>query len=625
MKSVFLRLVFIVALAHAVLAAPAADAAAARPDDETLSEAFARVCTDHQAPAAALVASIRGVSTIHTCGRTRIGKPVTEDSVFRVASVTKVFTALTVADLVLADELSLDGDLRERFAWLERHAPDQPVTLRGVLTHTTGFDDRVTGMLATNEIEPLGAYLSEALPARTTAPGRWTRYSNHAFALAGLAIEHATGRPFEQAVAASVFEPAAMTSSSVREPIPEALLAALVRAYPCADAACDPFPLTYRHTGPSGAMVSSAADMQRFMTRAFDPATSIGAALRYAARPYWQPHTDLPGMGLALHEQTIGTTTAYVHAGGSSGYRSLLALLPDASSGVFLVTNGGASAAGRDVLAAFETFFATGRSVAIEPLPAGAGDAVAGSYQSARAPRASAESFPARFLFSETVAVDADGFLVRQEGGQVRRYGQSGEPSDVLVSADGKGRMLIDRDASGRIVGLFAAEEFFGIRFPASYSRLAFWEAPGFLNELLSWLIAIPALALIAWLLVEGWRAFRQRRFRALRELPWVTVSMSLALATILITFALGFMARFNALAARAPERLAVGLPDELAALLWMPWAIVALQITLIVAWVTTRARHRYRTDHGAVGFVLVAALAFTALLVDFRLLPASF
>ncbi len=554
---------------------------------------------------------------------------VTIETVFRVASVSKVFTASAVARLVADGRLSLDADLRTGRPWLAAVAPGpDPVTLRGLLTHTAGFDDRIVGMFARTpeDLVPLGEYLLDRMPRRTTAVGRETRYNNHGAALAGLVVEETVGQPFDAAVAAVLFEPLGLTGSSFSQPLRPELADRVARAYRCTEAPCDPIPFDYRRTSPAGGMVTTPDDMGRFMRAVLDGGETLlgqGTVDLLTSRA-WGIRRDMPGMALALHEQPVAAYRGLTHAGASSGYRSLLVLVPEAGAGLFIVTTGGASWFASAVLVEFERLLGGQRAVGGSPTPVASCELAEyeGVYLLGRAARRSYESFPGRFLFAHHIRADGNGYLVRSEAGRSQRYGRVAD--DRFAGVDGAGTMLFERNSAGRVVAVHAADVFNGARFPASYRRLGAIMEPRFVNELVSWLIGLPVLAILAWLVLTALMAWR-RPHRPTRSLMAKAGLLLVAGTTAsVLVFGFGFLARFTQLAASDPTVLAWGLPPELGRFLWMPWAIGICSVSL--AGCALASWHR-RTDVRLLDrllFSLTGAcmIIFVVVLVHFSLLP---
>jgi CubicO group peptidase (beta-lactamase class C family) len=555
--------------------------------------------------------------------------PVEASAVFRVGSVSKVLTAATVATLVGDGRLELDADQRETAPWIAHAAGDAPITLRQLLTHTSGLDDFAVGMFARegDHVAPLGEYLAGRMPSRTTPPGLWTRYSNHGAAVAGWIAADAWGRDFATTVDEALLSPLGMASSSFRQPIPTQMLDRLAPAFPCADADCEPYPVDFRRAPPAGAFVTTADDMVSFMEAVVgDSLEHNGLVGGLLTTRSWAPRPELPGLGLALQEQKLAGHRALVHAGGGSGYSALLALVPQAGAGLFVVTTGGASAFGRGALGMFAGLLpATIRESDPEPEPLSVGvqREYHGSYVLGRASNSTPERFPGVFLFSESVGFDEDGWLLRREGGRDVRYGLVGE--DLLEELGGDGRIGFQRNASGAVIGMHAADEYFGVRYPASWIRLPRWEAPHVLNEALSVMVAVPPLLVLFWgLWTAAAAALRRYTKRPSRAPPvsWPVVTAAIALSGAVLMLGFGYLARFNALVMSDPESVAYGVPGSItvwAGLAWPTLGLTLVSAALVVRMFTRRTRWMDRLMASA---VTALATGFVVLLFHYHVLP---
>jgi CubicO group peptidase (beta-lactamase class C family) len=120
-----------------------------------------------------------------------------ERTLFRVGSVSKLFTWTAVMQLYQEGKLDLDADLN---TYLETPqippAYSEPITLAHLLTHTPGFEDRGIGLFArsADRLRPLADLLAAELPNRVRPPGQLASYSNHGTALAGLVVARVSGR-----------------------------------------------------------------------------------------------------------------------------------------------------------------------------------------------------------------------------------------------------------------------------------------------------------------------------------------------------------------------------------------------------------------------------------------------
>ncbi len=145
--------------------------------------------------------------------------PATEDTLYRVASVSKLVCAFPVMTLAGQGILSLDGDISDWLGYTVRNPshPATPITPRQLMTHTAGLLDApqydgpgIAGKLTLREmLTGDGARLNFA----PTAPGTHFRYSNFGAGTMGSVIEAVTGQPFDEAVRQTLFAPLGITAS----------------------------------------------------------------------------------------------------------------------------------------------------------------------------------------------------------------------------------------------------------------------------------------------------------------------------------------------------------------------------------------------------------------------------
>jgi len=152
--------------------------------EDFMDEFFARQLEEEKIPGAT-VSVVEDGKVLFTRGYGQAdvqnNEPVVADeTLFRIASTSKLFTATAVMQLVEEGKLDLDRDVNYYLDDVDipDTYPDRPVTLRHLLTHTAGFEEEFTGSLARDagEVVPLlGEYLSENVPARVRPPGEVTR------------------------------------------------------------------------------------------------------------------------------------------------------------------------------------------------------------------------------------------------------------------------------------------------------------------------------------------------------------------------------------------------------------------------------------------------------------------
>ena len=175
---------------------------------EAVQECFYRIAKRHRAVGAQLVLLPQnGQMEIYSYGRARLHPdvPVTHDTGFRVASITKLVSTFGILSLVEEGQLSLDEDIGEALGYSVRspEAPGQRITLRMLLTHTAGL--RNIPLAVTDG--PLQGRLSDPAVWRDTAPGDSFLYSNFGAGIVGALAESVAGKYFGEIMQERIFEP----------------------------------------------------------------------------------------------------------------------------------------------------------------------------------------------------------------------------------------------------------------------------------------------------------------------------------------------------------------------------------------------------------------------------------
>lgn len=266
-------------------------------------------------------------------------------SVVRIGSVSKLFVATAVMQLVERGQVNLETDVNRYLTTLRlEDTYPQPVTLAHLLTHTGGFEDPP---YASNTdpalVGPMAGYLAAHMPPRTSPPGGVFRYSNHGYALAALVVEQVSGQPFEQYVEENIFRPLAMgqTRYLVAPPLPEGLAA----GYLYEGGRQVRQPVDWDSDWPGGSAVSTAADMARFMlahlqegchqgTCILQPATLARMHERQGATPY-----KGQAVTYGFAEATVRGQRLIGHSGAIRGFGSILTLMPEHHLGYFFSFN----------------------------------------------------------------------------------------------------------------------------------------------------------------------------------------------------------------------------------------------------------------------------------------------
>lgn len=307
----------------------------------------------------AAVAVVRpGIAPEFECSGTADGRsrPVTPETVFRIASISKTMTAVAIMQLRDEGRLDLDAPVN---AYLKAFTVEPPagapaVTVRHLLTHTAGIGElpRLGALLSRRQwgVGPPGteaAVLSDiyrgVLHTEVPAGSKWA-YANHAFAVLSQVVEDLAGEPFASYMRDRVLGPLGMHNSSyVRTEAIQTQLATgnqwmLGRLRTVKD-----YDLTIH--GP-GSVMSPAADMARYaewvLTAGATAPTVLGAnTLHEMMSPQFAVHPGFPGMGLAFWLADLGGHRTVGHDGNVPGFGSSLLVAPDDGVGVVVLTNTG--------------------------------------------------------------------------------------------------------------------------------------------------------------------------------------------------------------------------------------------------------------------------------------------
>ena len=289
-----------------------------------------------------------GMRAVHS-GAGRSGRPglaVTRDTRFEIGSVTKVFTGLILADMVVCGETGLDATLGTLLGLPGRAGG--AITLRALATHTSGLPRlvpgwRMTARVLTAHPNPYrGIDLARAASALErhppAAPGIF-RYSNLGYQLLGAALAAAAGHTWPDLVRQRICVPLGLTATGVE---PDAGTA---RGH---DQAGLPVPYWDSSALPgAGALVSCAADLEAFVRAQLDPGrTELGEAIRLSRTSHTGGRAIRPvGLGWMLDTTPAGSLAW--HNGGTGGFGAVLAVAgqPGQQAGIALLANSVHSAA----------------------------------------------------------------------------------------------------------------------------------------------------------------------------------------------------------------------------------------------------------------------------------------
>ncbi|MBV8632302.1 MAG: beta-lactamase family protein [Silvibacterium sp.] len=457
--------------------------------------------------------------------------PVT--TIFRLASISKLFTWVSIMQLQEQGKVDLDADVNRYLDFRIKPAFGQPVTLRNLMTHTGGFEETLRDLIVTNPKWriPLRDYLVQNQPRRLFPPGKVPAYSNYGVGLASYIVQRLSGEPFEQYVAEHIFVPLGMTHSTFYQPPPKGFPAAPSEGYrDSTDKAAVGFEIV--NPPGAGALSSTAADMGRFGqallnggeldgTRILKPET-----LAQMWTPQFQANPKLPPQCMGFYQTWRNNLRWIGHEGDLIAFHSLFFVEPKEKLVLFVSYNsaGGGGKPRPEIVNMFsDRYYSAETKQAFVNLPRVDLTAIEGTYETTR--RADSTRLALTDLFDQRVAkVDKDGVLSVPDFKDLRGHTIKWRPieQNLWQAVDWQERLFAIRDDQGKVVRL--AFDFPGVQ----AERVKWYENGKFVLTVAAASLGVLGLVVLATILRTLRRVFLRRRPRPAQQpgtvwLPFVT------------------------------------------------------------------------------------------------------
>jgi CubicO group peptidase (beta-lactamase class C family) len=552
-----------------------------------------------------------------------------EHTLFRVGSVSKLFTWTAVMQLVEQGKLDLDTDVNKYLDFAIPPRDGQPITLRNIMTHTAGFEERLVGLIGEqgDRVVPLGEFLQAYIPARIFPPGTTPAYSNYATALAGYIVARVSGEAFDDYLDRHLFGPLQMQDSTFRQPLPGRFEAGLSKAYAVASLPSKPIEIV--GPAPAGSLTTTGANMAHFMvahlqngrygdTQILKPETAEymhTTALRILPR--------VNRMMLGFYEDNYNGHRVIAHGGDTQWFHSDLHLFIDDGVGLFVAFNSvgkdGAIQGIRSTL--FHEFAdryfpgATADGSVDKQTAAQHAHMIAGGYTASR--RVETSFMSLLYFFSETkVSENPDGTI--SVSAAVSPSGVPGKWREIapFIWREEGGKDLLSGSVADGHVTRFS----FGEVSPFEvYDRTAWWKSPGWLLPLVVGALLALSLNSLAWPL----SALIRRHYRVAYGLGGSEATahrlMRIACVSVAVVFLAWIVVSFSMVSVLALIEKLSGLVAVLRIL--SPFVFVGgAALGLWGAWVVFRSQRRWFTKVWA-GLLAASFLVLLWSAVVFRLI----
>jgi len=394
-------------------------------------------------------------------------------TIFRLASISKLFTWVSVMQLAEQGKLDLDRDVNTYLDFQIRPAFGAPITLRNLMTHTGGFEEEAREIIIINpkKIPTLRQFLIENQPRRLFPPGIVPGYSNYGVGLASYIVERASGEPFEQYVAEHIFAPLGMTHSTFYQPLPKDLGSLPSEGY---RGNTEKPAVGFEIFNPAGAggISSTASDMGRFGQALLNAGELDGRrilkpeTLEAMFTPQFRASEQMPALCMGFYETWRNDLRWIGHEGDLIAFHSLF-FLERSQKLILFVSFNSAGAGGKvrpELVQMFsDRYFRSDQKQTFITVPLNELKTLEGSYQSTR--RADSTKIRIGNLLSQrTATVDKDGAVQLEDVKDLRGHTIKWKPigKDLMQQVDGQRRLFAIRDARGTVIRL--AYDFPGVQ-----------------------------------------------------------------------------------------------------------------------------------------------------------------
>lgn len=462
-----------------------------------LDRFFAENLDKHQVPGAGVALVQNGeilVQKGYGYANLEDGNPVNPaQTIFRAASVSKIFVVFSVLQLVEQGKLDLEGRVSDYLAGDPVSAIDlKGLQVKHLLTHTEGFPSRDLGSFTTSgdQVPPLQETLLRELKPPVLPAGQAISYGSMGSVLAAYLVEKVAGVPFTDYIVENIFAPLKMQNSSFEQELPAKLRGSLAATYTIASGEYLPTGYLYGTTPPSGGMSGTVEDLALFLTiltgdshphqEILDP-----LLLQEMKTTQFRGHPQLPGVTYGFFEHLEGGQQALIRDGSGFGVTTRILLIPAEKAGFVFMQNTRGDGLVEAFTAAYikELFTGNPGMDADPPKESYRPQDYVGTYRTVQYHRNLMK--PTAYFSGMVLHVDAleDGHLILKVTGPGDIYGWGGFEHQAILTPISDG--LFSRNDREGYLALVPGEkgEMFllsGSGYHSAYQRIGFWEYPLF-------------------------------------------------------------------------------------------------------------------------------------------------
>jgi len=290
-----------------------------------------------------------GRTRVFAYGTSGTSRPLDEKSVFEIGSITKTFTATTLADMVVKGEVKLDDPVA-KYLPSSAHVPSRngrEITLVDLATQSSGLPRMPSNFAPKDQSNPYADYTEQQAIAFVSSyqlerdVGAKYEYSNLGMGLLGIALSHREGVNYEALVRKHVIDPLGMNDTRVT--FTPSMKERLALGHDEGGAVVSNWDIPA--LAGAGALRSTVSDMLRYLQAYVDPSHSkLATAIQMAETKRYATDNPNLSLGLAWHILTTASGSAITwHNGGTGGYRTFIGFDPARHAGVVVLSNSATS------------------------------------------------------------------------------------------------------------------------------------------------------------------------------------------------------------------------------------------------------------------------------------------
>jgi CubicO group peptidase (beta-lactamase class C family) len=419
------------------------------PDYQSIDQLIEKELQESGTPGATLIVVHEG-KIVHARGYGQADaeshRAAEVNTVWPLASITKVLTSIAVMQLVESGKVDLNADVN---IYLKRvRVPNtfaSPITVADLLRHTSGLDELPGRRFEQPDDMPsLDVFLASHL-VRYRPAGEFTSYSSYGMSLAGLLIEEVTGTSYANYLDSNIFKPLGMKTTQIMTKQGDEKGVAI--PYEIDDGKATRIGYEWYATPPVASAVVSASDMAKLMIdlTSEQPKVLSQNSLQKMFSTQATLDPSVPGWGYGLQLDEFNGHGIAEHGGDIGGFAGLMTLVPDQRLGIFIVHHGEGSSIRFDVRKPILEKYLPGNP----PTPVALKDVdlkpYAGLYRA---------SFTCHTCSIPTPVPEFEVSINKDD--TLDLWGSRWIPTvkDVFTREDGRARLAFVRDAKGNVVTL---------------------------------------------------------------------------------------------------------------------------------------------------------------------------